>query len=582
MKADAVSILHLLNGLKQFTVPIYQRTYSWTPKQCEQLWDDIIRAGQNPDIPGHFVGSIVYIHDGVPLASGIQAFQVIDGQQRLTTLALLLAALARAARSAPNTGVNADLIQDEYLTNHYGEGPRHYKLLLTQSDRDTLISVIEGWPLPPQTSQPVIENFEFFQRKVASGANLATIYEGIGKLLVVQISLDRTQDNPQLIFESLNSTGMDLSQADLIRNYILMGLPGDEQAHLYSQFWYPMEQLFGANYGADFDYFMRDYLTVASGAGSIPNIGKVYERFKTYRVDKHSASITDLVRDVYDHAVYYTRLAYQMDPDPEVNAIMRDINTLEADVTYPFLLEMYADYARERLSRSDMLALLRLVESYVFRRAICDIPTNSMNKTFATLMGSVDKSHYRQSVEALLLGKTSYRRFPDDDEFRRMFVSRNIYDLTRRRAYLLAKLENHHHAKEPITVKSYTIEHIMPQTPNLPASWKAMLGPNWQQVQSTYLHTIGNLTLTGYNPELSDHPFLEKRDMAGGFASSPLALNADLATAEAWNEQAIIARARRLADLALQIWARPQLAQAPASAAVIADEDEEDEEAASA
>jgi hypothetical protein len=391
-------------------------------------------------------------------------------------------------------------------------------------------------------------------------ADLAAVCRGIGKLVVVEISLDRTHDNPQLIFESLNSTGMDLTQADLIRNFVLMDLEAEKQAEIYNKYWFPMEQSFGNKYGSYFDYFMRDYLTVKSRAGAIPNVGKVYEKFKGHRQEQTSQTISEVVGDIHRYSTYYTRLAFERDPDAEVNRVMHDINTLEVDVAFPFFLELYDDYADERLTRADFVAVLRLVESYVFRRAICDIPTNSLNKTFATLTRDpkFDKSHYLESVKALLLLKESYRRFPPDDEFFRMFTTRNIYDLSKRRSYLFGKLETYQH-KEPISFKDFTIEHVMPQNEHLSPEWQAMLGADWQRVRPIYLHTIGNLTLTRYNSELSDKPFLEKREMKGGFKDSHLRLNADLAELTEWNETEIQKRAQRLANIAMQVWPAPAL-----------------------
>jgi predicted transport protein len=375
----------------------------------------------------------------------------------------------------------------------------------------------------------------------------------------VDIALDRNHDNPQLIFESLNSTGLELSQADLIRNYVLMGLDVVEQSKVYSQYWYPMEQrLSKAEYVPMFDRFMRDYLTVKSKSGAIPNIYDVYTSFKTYRFQHEGTTIAEIVSDIYRYARHFIKLAYAEDEDKEIAATLADINSLKVDVAYPLLLEVYDDYSNNLLSRDDFLAILRLVESYVFRRSVCGIPTNSMNKTFATFTRDIDKSRYRESVEAAFLAKDSYRRFPRDPEFVAAFVVKDVYNF-RSRNYLLRKLENEGR-KEPITVEQYTIEHILPQNENLSPSWRAELGPEWQQVHSTYLHTIGNLTLTGYNSELSDRPFLEKRQLEGGFDESPLRLNATVAHHEHWNKDEILQRAQMLADKAAKIWAAPALA----------------------
>jgi len=560
MKATETNFLQFLKAPKQFVIPIYQRTYSWSTVQCQQLWNDIQRASKDPSVSGHFVGSIVYIEKGLYQVTSVPHLLVIDGQQRLTTLSLLLAALGNMIEERKtDSEISRRRIYNYFLFNTEETGDLRYKLLLTQSDKETLIKLIEGRDLPAVPSTRIIENYRFFEEQMRkSSLEPDAIYEGISKLIIVDISLDRDRDNPQLIFESLNSTGLDLSQADLIRNYVLMGLEPGEQAELYNHSWYPMEQSFGhAEYTAQFDRFMRDYLTVRTGR--IPNINDVYASFKTYVQSKTSASISEIVADIYHFSKYFVNLAFQREPDRDINQLFGDINTLKVDVAYPLLLEVYDDYTQQRLSRDAFIAILKMVESYVFRRAICGIPTNSLNKTFASFASEIDKTTYLESVQAAFLLKDSYKRFPNDDEFRREFVVKDVYNY-RGRNYLLRKLENHDR-KERVDVESYTIEHIMPQNENLSMAWRQELGRDWEHVHATYLHTIGNLTLTGYNPELSDRPFAEKRDMAGGFADSPLRLNRRLANVAHWNEAAIKERASGLADLAVHIWASPSLPQ---------------------
>jgi predicted transport protein len=419
--------------------------------------------------------------------------------------------------------------------------------------------LVKGVDIPDSVSPRVFDNYRFFKEQLRnSGLDLNTVYRGLGKLIVVDISLDRNHDNPQLIFESLNSTGLDLSQADLIRNYVLMGLSSEEQETIYNRYWYRMEQSFGfESYSTYFDRFMRDYLTVKSRSGTIPKIGEVYSAFKNYLHTLQDESIEDIVADVYKYSRYFVSLAFLQEEDPELKQIFREINMLRVDVAYPLLLELYDDYSALRLSRQDFIAILRLVESYVFRRLICGIPTNTLNKTFATFTRDIDKDNYLESVQAAFLLKDSYRRFPKDDEFWYEFTMKDVYNL-RLRSHLLDKLENYDR-KERVEVDGYTIEHVMPQNENLSAQWKKELGDEWERVHAEYLHTIGNLTLTGYNSELSDHPFKEKREMPGGFKDSPIRLNHSLAKLEYWNEEQINQRAIKLADLALKIWKAPTL-----------------------
>lgn len=558
MKAVETNLLKFMQGTKQFIIPIYQRKYSWTIKQCRQLWNDIVRAAEDEKIKGHFVGSIVYIEQGLYQVSSVPQLLVIDGQQRLTTLTLLLLALGKAIEeSGQSLDITKKKIMNYYLVNSEEEGELYHKLILTQSDKDTLINLILDKKLPEEYSPRVYENYNFFAESIKnSGIDLNKLYKGISKLIIVDISLDRDHDNPQLIFESLNSTGLDLSQADLIRNFVLMKLEPKEQAELYREYWYPMEKSFGnLTNSALFDRFMRDYLTVKTGR--IPNIQEVYSSFKEYVFQHSELSVQQIVEDIYRYSQYFVKLAFQTEKDKEINEVLKDINTLKVDVSYPFLLEVYDDYERQILSKSEFIEILKLVEAYVFRRAVCGVPTNSLNKTFATLSKEIDKANYVESVRAAFLLKDSYKRFPTDEEFKRELMIKDVYNF-RNRNYLLRKLENFNR-KEIIDIEAYTIEHIMPQNPNLSPEWRRDLGPNWEEVHKTYLHTLGNLTLTRYNSELSDRSFKEKRDMEGGFADSPLRLNRELAKLETWNEEEILKRAQFLADLALKVWEYPHL-----------------------
>lgn len=560
MKATEARLLDFLRKSNQFVIPIYQRTYRWTQRQCAQLWQDIVKTGNSDAIEGHFVGSIVYVEKGLYTVASIPQLLVIDGQQRLTTISLILAALSRAMEGTEGVeGMTAAKLTNYYLLNSLEEGEARYKLRLTQTDKVTLERIVENKPLPTDHSVRIAENFDYFRKQMPTDLkDLAFIYRGISKLLVVDISLDRDHDNPQLIFESLNSTGLDLSQADLIRNYVLMGLEPAHQTRLYEEHWQPMERSFGQEeYARLFDRFMRDYLTVKTG--TIPNIAAVYEAFKAYSTTKSAGGVDAVVADVHRMSEYFVAIALERESDKEAAAALNDINVLKVDVAYPFLLELYDDFVAGRVSKPEMIAALRLVESYVFRRAVCGIPTNSLNKTFTNLAREVDKVRYVESLQAAFQLMAGYRRFPDDDEFSRELQVKDLYNF-RSRNYWLRRMENHGR-KERVLVEEYTIEHIMPQNENLSSRWQADLGPRWQEIHGQYLHTIGNLTLTGYNPELSDRPFLEKRDHVGGFAQSPLRLNQGLGHLERWDEDNLRARGARLAALACTVWPAPRLSE---------------------
>jgi len=436
---------------------------------------------------------------------------------------------------------------------------KKYKLILSQTDKDTLIALIDKSKVnfPKDYSLRVKTNYEFFKKKLAENIDeLETICKGIAKLLIVDISLDRQYDNPQLIFESMNSTGKELTQADLIRNYILMGLEHELQSRLYEEYWRPMELDFGQEaYQTYFDAFMRHHLTVKTK--EIPKIDSIYEAFKKYHREEN-LSIELLVADIRAYSKYFCKMALGQEEDKELSYAFKDLKELKVDVAYPLLLELYDDYENNHLSKDDFEKAIRLIESYVFRRAVCAIPTNSLNKTFANFAKSIKKDRYLESIQATFMLLTSYKKFPTDDEFKIHLSSKDLYNF-RNRSYWLRRLENFGR-KERVNVNDYTIEHIMPQNENLSQEWKNTLGENWQDIQAQWLHTLGNLTLTGYNSEYSDKPFEEKRDMEGGFAKSPLKLNEYLRDQNlVWNEDAIKSRATILSNQAANVWVSPKL-----------------------
>jgi uncharacterized protein with ParB-like and HNH nuclease domain/predicted transport protein len=560
VKAAEANFLKFLKKSDQLEIPIYQRTYSWTPEECLQLWKDIVRAS-SPEVEAHFIGSIVYIDTGIYQVTSANSIEVIDGQQRLTTISLVLLAITRALEEdGDESAAVARRLTRDYLLQEddevAGAEPR-YKLLLAKSDRDTYMRLVDGREIDAGAAPRLVETYNLFveqlQRTVLRPEE---VLSGVEKLMLVDIALERDHDNPQLIFESLNSTGLDLSQADLIRNYVLMGLPHKQQEEIYLKSWFPLEQSFPSDQQQLFDRFMRDYLTMKTG--QIPRIDRVYESFKAQAQDVE-LSTTELVADVYNQSKHWVKLAFDRADDPALRAAIADLTQLKIDVAFPFLLEVLDDHGQGSISDPELVEVVRLVESYVFRRAIAGIPTNILNKTFASLAREIDKSDYLHSLRAALLLKESYARLPLDEEFRSAFVIKDVYNF-RSRNYLLRRLENHDR-KEPVDVDSYTIEHVMPQNPDLSPQWQNGLGPDWPTVQERWLHTIGNLTLTGYNSELSDRPFREKLSIKGGFRESPLHLNAYLAKLDTWNEQQIMARAQHLADLALQVWPAPRVSE---------------------
>lgn len=556
MDARKGNIYEILNGNRQFLIPVYQRFYSWDIDQCKRLWNDIVEM-QRKGKAGHFVGSIVNIAEQA-MPTGVQKYMIIDGQQRMTTLTLLLLALRDYAIKNPSdTTINARRIDNMLLKNEYESGDERYKLLLTETDRDILISLVEEKPISESIRSRLIENYNFFANKLADKElQPAEVYESIGKLQIVNITLERTVDDAQAIFESLNSTGKELSESDLIRNYVLMGLEPAEQTYVYEHLWRPMEQLFiYETQGTVMDAFFRHYLTMK--LSRIPKQGRVYEEFKLYHLNCEFGTIRELCQDLLEYAKYYTNIVFKRNSDTDLKKLYEDIIDLRMEVSYPFLLKIHHDCMEGLITSDELKEILRLCISYVLRRAICEIPTNSMNKTFATLKNYIRPDDYLNSVKAFFVMQDTYKEFPDNDKFEGAFENRDIYNM-RARNYILSRLENFDN-KAPIIIENYTIEHIMPQNKNLSLEWQADLGAEWQDVQKKYLHTIGNLTLTAYNSEMSDRPFLEKMDMAGGFKESALRLNKYVILQNKWNQKHIQERAKELAKKAESIWPYPTL-----------------------
>ena len=556
MDATKGNIFTILNGNKQFLIPVYQRYYSWETEQCSRLWNDIVDMQKKKDKDGHFVGSIVNIAEQA-MPTGVQKYMIIDGQQRLTTLSLLLIALRDYAEEHPEDGTNARRIDSMLLKNEYEDGDERYKLLLTETDRELLKSLVEKKPISDPSLSRILSNYNFFVRKIANKElQPKDVYEAIGRLQIVNITLDRNVDDAQAIFESLNSTGKELSESDLIRNYVLMGLEPSEQRYVYEHMWRPMELLFDyEKQDTVMDRFFRDYLTMKTTR--IPKIDRVYEGFKAYHLNCEFSTIRELCADLLTYATYYTNMVFRRSDKPVLKSLYSDIGDLRMEVAFPFLLKVHNDCTEGVITEDDLIEIIKMCISYVFRRSICDIPPNSLNKTFATLRNKIKPYDYMNSIKAFFVLRDDYKEFPDDEKFEKAFVSRDIYNM-RSRNFILSHLENYGN-KAPIIIENYTIEHIMPQNSNPRDEWKTMLGANWKEIQKTYLHTIGNLTLTAYNSEMSDNPFMVKMDMEGGFKESALRLNAYLVKLTEWNEQHIKERAKLLAEKAEQIWTYPEI-----------------------
>ncbi|WQU43982.1 DUF262 domain-containing protein [Helicobacter pylori] len=550
MKADATTLLGFFeeNQNNQFVIPIYQRVYSWEKEQCKQLWDDIIKIGGNDKMNGHFIGSILYVRVDDTHSSPLL---IIDGQQRLTTITLLFIALRNRS---------SDEVKRKKMESYLINSDKKFRLILSESDKDTLLSLIDkNKRKPSERSLKIMENFKLFEEWIRKNTDkLETIFKGLDKLMIVWIALKKGKDDPQLIFESMNSKGIELTQADLIRNYIVMETEVEKQEDFYNQYWRAMEEDFKQSKKEDlFNKFVRHYLTIK--IGKIPNEKRVYEAFKDYQ-QKEGIEIEDLLKDLQKYCGYFCQIAFKKEADKDLNKALSFLVDLERDVVYPLLLELYSDYSDGVLSKQDFIPIIYLTESYICRRAVCGIPSNGLNKFFPSFTKKIDKKQYLKSVEEHFGSLTGNQKFPNDFEFKDSFITKELYGRNKTKKkktrYFLERLENFD-TKEPVDTQECTTEHIMPQTLDL--EWKRDLGENFKAIHEKYLHTIGNLTLTGYNQEYSNKSFQEKRDMENGFKQSPLKLNQSLKDLESFGEKEIEKRANDLADWALEIWTYPKL-----------------------
>ena len=561
MDVEKGNIFALLNRQNQYIIPVYQRKYSWRKEdQCARLWRDIV-AMEQEDNKQHFVGSIVSVAIKSSLM-GIQKCLIIDGQQRMTTLSLLMIAL----RDYLLENNYPDKITGFVLKNNKEyTGDEAYKLLLTEEDRAVMTNLIERRPLSAEdTESRIYQNYLYFKDRVASKVLTPDqIFESISRLTIVGIVLNNEQgDDPQLIFESLNSTGLDLSKSDLIRNYLLMGIDQEKQDKIYHNYWHPFEKQFidkEEDERSDrMDRFFRDYLTMKKG--SFVKFDGIYEAFKEYAIQKQDFdTIEELAEDIRTFGDLYTNIVSEQKQLPEEQAILQplwaEIRSLRMEVAYPFLMRVYNDYQVGRITIEELAGIIRLTIAYVVRRAVCEIPTNSLNKTFATLKNNINYDDYFTSVKAAFYFLDSYKCFPDDSKFSADLSSRNMYSM-RICKYILTKLENFQN-KEPIQSANYTIEHILPQNKNMRPEWQKALGENYAEIHAKLVDTLGNLTLTCYNSEMSDRSFEDKKKVYR--ESAMHSLNKYVTEQDTWNQDRILARVDILAKEACNVWACPVL-----------------------
>ncbi len=540
----------LIDGAKQFIIPAFQRDYSWTTEQCHRMWRDILRAGGGGD--DHFIGSFVYVGENTAAVFG--SWLLVDGQQRLTTLILLMIALRDHIRKTNWVGREPTEAQiDAYFLRNVNEtGDRRYKVALRRHDDATLKALVDGKD-PSELENPselIIAAYRYFSEKLRDPkSDPALVYRGIGHLKIVDVTLNRPMDDPQQVFESLNSTGVDLTQSDLIRNYLLMGLPEHEQTRMYDLYWSKIETLF-REVGSSPDAFLRDYIALKQGTSTQARADRIYAEFQEFWQPSDSSSLEELLEDLVRFARYF---ACFVQPDrigsrPLASA-MRQVRSLGSAHA---LLVMRLNYLYDEraLTLDAFVRALDIVSSYLVRRSVLGMQTRGYWAVFARIAHSIRDEDPLSSF-LVALARQNYR-FPSDDEFMSKLQEIDLYRL-RICWHILSQLENAGQ-NEPSPVGEYSIEHVMPQSIDSVPEWKDMLGQDWEEVHREWLHKLGNLTLTGYNSTYSNRPFQDKKTIRGGFEQSAVRLNRFVARQTEWTASEMEERGRALAQRAIEIW----------------------------
>jgi uncharacterized protein with ParB-like and HNH nuclease domain len=565
VKASETKLRELLEGSKQFQIPLFQRPYSWSKKEWNALWKDLMEV-YNEREEYHFLGPIVtQAVPGTP--DGISPFLLIDGQQRLTTLSILLAALRD--RLKEHNSESAAELQELYLINRFKKGDARYKILPTQADQEVYQQVVQEEM--NECRNIIYEAYKFFVNQLKNG-NLEEDNSSIDlakfknvvleNLTLVSITLD-DRDNPYIIFESLNHRGAPLTQADLVRNYFFMQLTEKEQQiKVYDDIWLPLQEQFKANAGEDkyLKELTRAFWCYLRKEGVAVSQNNIYQTLKA-RLDKKSADeVLSELKEFSQFATYYIRICFpQKEPNSRLQRWFERLKGLDFSNCHPLLLNLYRDYAENKLSLKQFEQALQYVESYFVRRLFVGLTTRWMDKIFNNLYQDVEKRLQEQKSSNFVSGLREHLRnlpssskaqvWPDDNLFRQSIIENPVSGSRVR--LLLESLE------EPLTkfqvkTDNLTLEHIMPQT--LTDEWRTLLGENAQEVHTRWLHTLGNLTLTPYNSEMSNNPFSDKLPY---LKNSALTLdNQYFKNVQTWNAQEMQTRAEYLADIAVKVWPR--------------------------
>ena len=569
MNGSATKLVKFLDGNeKRFIIPVYQRNYSWKEENCRQLYDDLVKVSKN-ERPMHFFGSIVCVYNGSD-----EDFLIIDGQQRITTVSLLLLAMRNILQEGKLIAEDKQLIDKiykKYLVDEYDTTARRIKLKTVSKDSDAYERLFDDDPNEYIQGSRVTNNYLYFYDRILKEELLIDdLYEAIRKLEVIRITVD-AEDDPQLIFESLNSTGVDLTEGDKIRNYVLMGQSPENQEAYYKKYWTGIELCTGNDNSNNngVSLFVRDYLSMKQQA--TPSMDKIYTTFKSY-AGECGLSMEELLKELLEYARLYEVLTKAQFKDEVVNSSIYRLNYLEITVSRPFFLQILSLHKQGLLTNKDLRDIFLIIENYLFRRNICDVPTNALNKIFLTLNREIHRydgtyDNYVEKMKFALTAKRESGRFPDDREFSTALSEKQVYLMRGHfKNYLFERFENFgtDEVKDVFTRienGKYTIEHIMPQT--LTPPWKEALGEDWEEIYNVWLHRLANLTLTAYNSSYSNNTFIDKRDAENGFKNSGIRMNQIIAQKDKWTLAELEERDAYMVSKALVIWGYPSTTYKP-------------------
>ncbi|WP_027121240.1 DUF262 domain-containing protein [Mycoplasma leonicaptivi] len=550
MKSSLDNINNVLDNNKVLYIPVFQRPYIWDKKQCKRLWNDLMLL-YNDIKKKHFLGSLVVVQDLSNGAWESNNLIIIDGLQRLTTIILLLIAIRDV--------LEKDLSDFNYLTRINSSGDKIHKIVLNGDDKHILFDLLERnkQGLKDKKSK-LIDNLNYFVELLKNNnINFNKLKEAFSKLEIVTMTVEENDDNPQEIFETINSTGAPLIKSDLIRNNLLFSEDKKTQENLYLNYWVKIENLFTKDKEEYINLFFKDFLTLQ--LNRIPKNNDIYEEFKNWRLHSEFQKDTErLLKIIYDNAILYTNFLYAREKDKEINEFFKDFLEINNTPVFPALLKFMIDYESQKINKNELLEILEICISFLIRRKICSIPVSSLNKIFFDLIKNIEFNNYVTSVKTFIVSGINSSEFPKDEKFKEFFITKN-FKQNDKVHFILKKIEMHLNKKANVNFSTYTIEHILPKNQNLNNDWVQSLGPNWKDIQINNLNKIGNLTLTPYNSEMSDKFFTQKKTMQNGFDKSGLRINDYLLDKNIWTEKEIKERTEILLQNALKIWKYPRL-----------------------